>query len=81
VERSFADAKQLHGYRYARFRGKNKVEEQCLMTALVQNIKKLAKLSEYFDPNNLFSFFIQFINKLFSFREPNLIYDTNSYKI
>lgn len=46
VERSFADAKQLHGYRYARFRGKVKVESQCLMTALVQNIKKIVLLSE-----------------------------------
>jgi transposase len=44
VERSFADAKELHGYRYARFRGLKRVEEQCLMTAIVQNIKKLARL-------------------------------------
>lgn len=45
VERSFADAKQLHGYRYARFRGINKVREQCLMTAAAQNIKKIALLT------------------------------------
>jgi len=44
VERSFADAKELHGYRYARFRGRKRVEEQCLMTAIVQNIKKIATL-------------------------------------
>lgn len=44
VERSFGDAKRLHGYRYARFRGREKVEEQSLMTAMVQNIKKMAKL-------------------------------------
>lgn len=44
VERSFADAKQLHGYRYARFRGLNGVREQCLMTAICQNIKKMALL-------------------------------------
>ena len=44
VERSFADAKELHGYRYARFRGIHRVEMQCLMTAIVQNIKKLALL-------------------------------------
>lgn len=42
VERSFADAKELHGLRYCRFRGKKKVEEQALMTAISQNIKKLA---------------------------------------
>lgn len=44
IERSFADAKQLHGYRYARFRGKEKVETQALMTALVQNILKMVRL-------------------------------------
>ncbi len=44
VERSFADAKQLHGYRYARFRGQQKVAAQCLMTATAQNIKKIALL-------------------------------------
>ena len=44
VERSFADAKQLHGYRYARFRGLEKVAAQCLMTAAAQNMKKIALL-------------------------------------
>ncbi|MHB9029770.1 MAG: IS1182 family transposase [Candidatus Latescibacterota bacterium] len=44
IERSFADAKELHGYRYARFRGLIRVEVQCLMTALTQNLKKLALL-------------------------------------
>lgn len=44
IERSFADAKQLHGFRYARFRGRIRVEAQCLMTALVQNVKKFALL-------------------------------------
>ncbi len=44
VERSFADAKELHGHRYARFRGINKVQEQCLMAACAQNIKKIALL-------------------------------------
>lgn len=44
IERSFADAKQLHGYRYARFRGLEKVESQALMTAITQNIKKIVSL-------------------------------------
>lgn len=42
IERSFADAKQLHGYRYARFRGRERVLEQALMTAACQNMKKIA---------------------------------------
>lgn len=42
VERSFADAKQLHGHRYARFRGLVGVKCQCLLAATAQNIKKIA---------------------------------------
>ena len=42
VERSFADAKQLHGHRYVRFRGLAKAREQGLMAAAAQNIKKMA---------------------------------------
>jgi transposase len=42
VERSFADSKELHGYRYARMRGISKVLEQCLLTAAAQNMKKMA---------------------------------------
>lgn len=42
IERSFADAKQLHGYRYCHFRGKKSVLEQALMTAACQNMKKIA---------------------------------------
>lgn len=42
VERSFADAKVLHGLRYCRFRGRDKVQMQVLMTATAQNIKKIA---------------------------------------
>jgi transposase len=44
VERSFADAKQLHGHRYARMRGLNNVTEQCLLAATAQNMKKIALL-------------------------------------
>lgn len=42
VERSFADAKELFGLRYCRMRGLFKVAEQCLLTAAVQNMKKIA---------------------------------------
>jgi len=45
VERSFADAKQLHGYRYARFRGRGKVQMQCLLAAAAQNMKKIAQMA------------------------------------
>ena len=42
IERSFADAKQLHGHRYARMRGLLRVQEQCLLAAACQNMKKMA---------------------------------------
>jgi hypothetical protein len=44
VERSFAESKELHGFRFARYRGVQKVTIQVLMTAISQNLKKWAKL-------------------------------------
>ena len=44
VERSFADAKQHHGHRYARFRGLEKVQMQAYLAATAQNMKKMAIL-------------------------------------
>jgi transposase len=43
IERSFADAKELHGLRRCRFRGKEKTQEQALMTAIAQNLKKIVR--------------------------------------
>jgi transposase len=51
VERSFADAKQLHGHRYARMRGLTRVQQQCLLAATAQNIKKIALLLSRTGPN------------------------------
>ncbi|MGH8338351.1 MAG: IS1182 family transposase [Gammaproteobacteria bacterium] len=50
VERNFADAKQLHGHRYARFRGLLAVTEQCLLAAAVQNMKKIAQALTKIEP-------------------------------
>ena len=44
IERSFAEAKELHGLRYCRMRGNDKVSEQCLLTAAVQNMKKISNI-------------------------------------
>ena len=44
IERAFADLKELHGLRYARFRGIEKMKEQCLLTAAAYNIKKIATI-------------------------------------
>lgn len=43
IERSFADAKELHGHRYARMRGLKKVQEQSLLCAVCQNLKIIAR--------------------------------------
>ena len=50
MERSFADAKQLHGHRYARMRGLWNVREQCLLAATAQNIQKIALLLSRLGP-------------------------------
>ncbi len=42
VERVFADAKELHGFRYAHFRGLEKVQTEAYLVAIAQNIKKMA---------------------------------------
>lgn len=44
IERSFADVKELHGFRYARRRGRKSVQEQAYLTAATQNIKKMVLL-------------------------------------
>ena len=41
VERSFADSKQNHGYRYAQYRGKAKVQSYSWLSCCVQNMKTI----------------------------------------
>ncbi len=55
MERSFADAKQHHNHRYARFRGEAKVQMQCYLAASAQNIKKIALLINKSVKNKLMS--------------------------
>lgn len=56
IERSFADSKNWHGLRYCRMRGIKNVSEQCLLTAAVQNMKKIARVlsHSFFAINNKF---------------------------
>lgn len=44
VERSFADAKELHGLRFTFYRGREAVQRANLVAATAQNMKKLANL-------------------------------------
>ena len=74
VERSFADSKNLHGLRYARFRGHEKVSEQCLLTAAVQNMKKIATRLSL-----LFSYYIIKFYNIFNIKfYPQLIIEKPS---
>ncbi|MBQ7886710.1 MAG: transposase, partial [Clostridia bacterium] len=41
--RSFAEAKENHGLRFARMLGIQNMREQCFLTAAVQNMKRLVK--------------------------------------
>ena len=43
IERSFAEAKENHGLRFARMLGIQNMREQCFLTATVQNIKRLVR--------------------------------------
>lgn len=63
IERSFAESKELHGARYCRMRGLAKVEEQCLLTATVQNMKKIANILHKRD-NPIFSKLLAFFHNL-----------------
>ena len=75
VERSFADAKELHGHRYARMRGLAKVSEQCLLSATAQNIKKMALLLSRSGPltslKPLFSAICAYLSRFFRNGERN----------
>ena len=43
IEPSFGEAKELHQYRRSKYRGRAKMQEQALLTAFAQNVKKIAR--------------------------------------
>lgn len=48
IERSFAEAKELHGLRFARMLGIRNMYEQSFLTAAVQNMKRIAKAFRFY---------------------------------
>lgn len=71
IERSFADSKGKHGLRYARYRGVRGVLEQCLLTATVQNIKKIAMtMAKKDDPFSLSSWLLNLFARRFPTAAP-----------
>ena len=56
VERSFADSKQNHGYRYATHRGLAKVQSYAWLSCAAQNMKKMALLIHQRNTVNLSNF-------------------------
>ena len=57
IERVFADAKELHGMRYARHRGYGRVMMELRLLFACMNLKKLAKRVWHTPPFSLFSRF------------------------
>lgn len=69
IEGLFAEAKQYHGLRRAKYRGLKKFQIQCYMTALVQNIKRIIQI--------IFVFFYFLMFKKFSNLFKQIIYKLN----
>ena len=69
VERSFADSKQNHGYRYAMYKGVKKNQHYTWLICAAQNMKNISiKKSNVFDKQaiktNIIEYTIKFIKKL-----------------
>lgn len=64
VERSFADSKQNHGYRFAQYRGLAKMQQYTWLSCAAQNMKKLATILHkrycFFLSNSTFSTLYRF---------------------
>ncbi|KOC31972.1 IS5/IS1182 family transposase, partial [Clostridium botulinum C/D] len=67
IERSFADSKELHGLRYCRMRGIKNVSEQCLLTAAVQNMKKIAMVLSHYFSYDLIEIYTKSLHKTSNF--------------
>jgi hypothetical protein len=82
VERSFADAKQLHGHRYARYRGLRRVSGQCLLAAACQNMKKIALLlARFCNPSGVLVFLKTLWQLLKCVIEKNGLIENQSFNI
>lgn len=65
IERCFADAKEQHGMRYTRLRGKDKVEQETFLTFACLNLKKIIKMLEKPSPKKAFLLFFEKIIRYF----------------
>jgi len=78
VEGIFSEAKRLHGFSKAQFRGRKKVQMQAFFTASVLNIKKLVKLAGKYPKMSPKVAIIEKISRLFSFQltifQPKFVY-------
>jgi len=71
VERSFADAKQHHGHRYARFRGLMKVQMQYLLAPAAQNMKKIALLAHLCLLLGQYSMLVELVRRMRALQKPD----------
>ncbi|NEW62531.1 hypothetical protein GMA11_03895, partial [Granulicatella sp. zg-ZJ] len=71
IERSFADSKQNHGYRFAQYRGVAKMQQYTWLSCAAQNMKKMAILltrdSHFLQYSSLFIIFKCKIQHIFQF--------------
>ncbi|QMI85955.1 IS1182 family transposase [Carnobacteriaceae bacterium zg-84] len=69
IERSFADSKQNHGYRFAQYRGVAKMQQYTWLSCAAQNMKKMAILltrdSHFLQYSSLFIIFKCKIQRIF----------------
>jgi len=72
IERVFADAKEMHGMRYTRFRGLARLRMQVLLTFSCMNLKKLAKWKKRNGLlESVLAQILQFINKMLKINSNN----------
>ena len=80
IEGLFSEAKRLHGFQRAQFRGRKKMQIQAFFTASVLNIKKLVKFMSLnpsiLDPITLIFFIFQRLTRYLAYLRPIFIHSS-----
>ena len=80
IEGLFSEAKRLHGFQRAQFRGRKKMQIQAFFTASVLNIKKLVKFMSLnpsiLDPITLIFFIFQRLRRYLAYLRPIFIHSS-----
>ena len=80
IEGLFSEAKRIHGFQRAQFRGRKKMQIQAFFTASVLNIKKLVKFMSLnpsiLDPITLIFFIFQRLRRYLAYLRPIFIHSS-----